>query len=429
MTEDVNNPTADDSVEHAEDKNEPIAETKSKVPEGEIAEAELVEEPSQGEHDDTSDTDDSDESSVESEEDTQEDADESDEEIDDHEDESTKDAHTDSDDDSSLHASDRAKTRIEFQAEIREQIENCKFEIVAALQENIHTELTEVMEKQIRKVERRRRAGFWLRDIIILILSVAVGFCLYFLYDAQYFDFILPRRDSNDSGESSITANSQDEPEVVKDKDWYLAEYKDLFQSLQTGLDANRISAYYLYSGDYKASEIPSEYLLAMAYSKLSLSRSTSNIQNNTADVIVNDTVILATDLRKAFIDLIGTDEGFEKQNFKYDCTEFRYDRTIDSFVATTVSSCTNSPAAGRSILEEVDNVYEEGNVLYFLTTATVYDRADGSFYGFNNLFKPLVKNVEEGDLSRHSSLLNHYQYQFKKKNDKYYFSSIVKLD
>lgn len=305
----------------------------------------------------------------------------------------------------------------EFQAEIREQIENCKFEIISSLQESVHTELEEVTEKQVRKVERRRRAGFIVRDVLILILAAVVGYFGYCLYDAKYFDFMQSACEEQNNCETTKDEVSVKEPEEVKDTAWYQQRYGSLFQSLQTNLNADQVSAYYLYSDDYKVSEIQPKYLLAMAYNKLN-----SNITYDGA----NGIVIPVNDLRTAFVDLFGDAEYFSKQNFTYDCTNFKYDKNSDSFTADSVLCAHN---ANRKIVETVDQIYEEGNVMYFLTTATIFDQAEQSFYSFDNLFKPVAKNVTSEDVTKHSSLLNHYQYQFKKVDEKYYFSGVVKLN
>lgn len=310
-----------------------------------------------------------------------------------------------------IKADSAKKNREEFQAEIRDQIENCKFEIIGALQEHIHDEL-EHFQKQTRKIERRRRAGVITRDIIILVLAVIIGFLSYWLYDAKYFDFMKSDCERNNNCD---VATTQTDPEV-KSAEWYKQNYGYLFDSLQTKLDADKVSAYYLYTDDHKASEMQTEYLLGMAYNRLN-----SNITYDSNDGII----VPANDLRQAYIDLIGNADNFKKTNFTYHCADFEYRKDSDDF---TAKSLLCADTADRQIVEEIDEIYEEGNVLYFLTTATIYDRTNNSFYSFDNLFKPVVKNVTEDDLAEHKSLLNQYQYQFKKSNGKYYFSGIVKL-
>lgn len=305
----------------------------------------------------------------------------------------------------------------DFQTEVRDQIENCKFEIISAIQESVHDELKTAYDRQVRQVERRRRAGFIVRDIIILLLAALVGYFGYCLYDAKYFDFLQPFCQQENNCPAGDDNNTEPETsEIVKDTAWYIASYSDLFKSLQINLNADKVSAYYLYSDDYNVDEIQPSYLLAMAYNRLNASTTYDS---------VNGIVVPAADMRKAFIDLYGDASDFVKQNFTYDCVDFKYEKSTDSFVAPSMQCVHN---ASRKIIENIDEAYEEGNVLYFLTTATIYDQSEQSFYTFDNLFKPVAKNVSEGDLAKHAALLNKYQYQFKKVDGKYYFSGITKL-
>ncbi len=315
-----------------------------------------------------------------------------------------------------IEADDAKTTHEDFQTDVREQIENCKFEIIAALQESVHQELEEVTERQVRKIERRRRSGVIVRNIVILILAVVVGFFAYCLYDAQYFDFLRPNCENNTCNETSKTEDMKPDSEIVKDTAWYQKNYSYLLDSLQLKLDADKLGAYYLYTGDYKVDEIQPEYLLGMAYNRLDASVSYDS---------TNGIAVPAKDLRAAFINLFGSADNFTKRNFTYHCANFTYDKTNDWF---TTPSLLCADTANREIMEMVDEIYEEGSAMYFLTTAAVYDRAEESFYNFDNLFKPVAQNVTRDDFEKQKSLLNKYQYQFKKVDGKYYFSGVMKL-
>ena len=309
------------------------------------------------------------------------------------------------------------KSSAEFQEEIREQVENCKFELVAAVQESVHTEISDVARKQIRKIERRRRVGYIVRDILILLLAAMIGYMGYCLYDVKYFDFMKSDCERNNTCATENSNNGNNQPtEVIKDTAWYRDNYGYLYDNLQVGLNADKVEAYYLYSGDYKVSDIQPTYLLGMAYNHLSSSTSYDS---------VNGIVIPAADLRQAYINLVGNADHFAKRNFTYHCANFQYDKNTDTFSASSVLCADN---ADRTILETIDEIYEEGNVLYFLTTATIFDRNEQNFYSFDNLFKPVASNVTADDLAKHASLLNHYQYQFNKIDNQYYFSGITKL-
>lgn len=307
----------------------------------------------------------------------------------------------------------------EFQQSVREQIENCKFEIISSVQDSVHTELRGSI-KELRRQDRRRRVGFILRDIIILLLAAALGYTIYCLYDAQYFDFMKPQcvRD-NTCSVIEKEENKEEGPiavEVIKDTNWYRNNYGYLFDALQLKLNADEVSAYYLYSGDYRANEIQPNYLLGMAYNVLN----SNTTYDSTAGI-----VIPSADLKTAFANLFGTTDYFVKQNFTNGCVDFEYDRASDSFITPAVQCVSN---ANREIVEEINEIFEEGNVMYFITTAAIYDKSENALYNFDNLFKSVAQNVDKDNLEKYQASLNQYQYRFKKIDEKYYFSDIVKL-
>lgn len=305
----------------------------------------------------------------------------------------------------------------EFQEAVREQIENCKNELKISLEQSIRQEFSLIVKKQLKAANRRRRIGVVVRDILILILAATVGYFGWCLYDVRYFDWMGPQPEVS---APDVPDNQEvDEPEVViKDTRWYVNNYGYLFEDLQLGLNADSVEAYYLYSDDHKVSEIKPAYLLGMAYNKVMPTTESS------ADAATKVSVA-AADLRTAFEGMFGTADYFEKVSFTHGCKKFTYVREDDAFV-TENSDC--SIKSEREIVEEVDEMYEEGSVLYVLTTAAIYDAGEASFYSFDDLFKPAVTNAEKTDLSKNRAALNQYQYQFKKTGEKYHFSGVVKL-
>lgn len=313
--------------------------------------------------------------------------------------------------------SEDTKKSEDFQQSVREQIENCKFEIISSVQDSVHDELRGIA-KELRRQNRRRRVGFILRDIIILVLAAALGYAIYCLYDAQYFDFMKPQCEREGTCVAS-TEPKDDAPqvaEVVKDTAWYINNYGYLYDALQLNLNADKVSAYYLYSGDYRVQEIQPNYLLGMAYNVLN---------SNTTYDSANGIVIPSIDLRTAFVNLFGTADYFVKENFVHGCVDFEYDRASDSFITPAVQCVSN---ANREIVEQITEAHEEGNAMYFITTAAIYDRLENAFYSFDNLFRPVAQNTKADELLRYQAILNQYQYRFKKVDNKYYFSDITKL-
>lgn len=304
-----------------------------------------------------------------------------------------------------------------FQEAVREQIENCKNELKVSLEQSIRQEFSLIVKKQLKVANRRRRAGAIVRDIIILILAATVGYFGWCLYDVRYFDWMGPQQEV--AAPDVPSKQEVDEPEVVvKDTRWYVNNYGYLFEDLQLGLNADSVEAYYLYSDDRKVGEIKPAYLLGMAYNKVMPTAESS------ADTTARASVA-AADLRTAFEGMFGAADYFEKVGFTHGCKKFTYARENDTFVTENGDCVLDSE---REIIEEIDEMHEEGSVLYVLTTAAIYDASEASFYSFDNLFKPAVTNAEKTDLGKNQAVLNRYQYQFKKTGEKYHFSGVVKL-
>lgn len=306
----------------------------------------------------------------------------------------------------------KALSTADFQESVREQIENCRAEIITELQMTIQHEISEVVVRQAQRDRRRRRWSAFFHDLIILLLAGLVGFFGYCLYDAKYFDFMKSDCERNGTCQEDQRDDTE-EVGVVKDAAWYERNYRYLFDNLQIYLDPDGVDAYYLYSGDYKAGDIKPAYLLAMAYGK-------------TLPVVNGNSIIVSeSELQNSFRDLFGSLEYYERDQFIYDCLEFSFDRTNSSYVAEN-KTCNKTHT--REVVEEIDEIYGEGSVIYILTTAAIYDTAERSFYKFDNMFRAAATGVTEDSLDDYRAVLNRYQYSFKKSDNGYRFDGIVKL-
>lgn len=303
--------------------------------------------------------------------------------------------------------------------EVREQVINVADEIKASLAESIRIEYRTFVAQELRRMNRRRRWNNFFHDIVIVFFAVVAIYFGYCLYDAHYFDFMKTECERNGTCEVTEKSEEKEEQESagpVKDATWYLANYSYLYQNLQTRLDADNIAAYYLYTDDRRVSEIKPEYLLAMAYNQVE-----QNLDPSVAEIRVSSEI-----MARAFEETFGDTTYLEQVSFQYGCLNFNYEKAAESFVAANQTCEINKT---REIVEKIERVYEEGEVIYIVTNAGTYNKAERSFYRLDNLFQPIAKNVEKDDFEKYEGALNRYQYQFKKKNDKYYFSGIVKLN
>lgn len=297
---------------------------------------------------------------------------------------------------------------------IRDQIENCKNELSTSLQLSIADEYNTIVQQQLARAERRRRWNNFFHDVVIIaVVFVAVYFwCC--LADAHYFSFMKSECERNNTcATQDATATETAGP--VKDANWYLANYSYLFEDLKMGLNADDLAAYYLYSDDRKVSQIEPNYLLSMAY----------NRTNTTVTPDQSEITVTVDAMQKAFRSMFGSLDDYEAVDFDHGCLKFKFERSTQSFVAKN-QTCDNS--GRREIVEKIDKIYEEGEAIYILTTAAIYDQAEQNLYNFDNLFQPVVLNADADDISLYSANLNTYQYQFKKVDQDYRFASVTKL-
>ncbi len=312
----------------------------------------------------------------------------------------------------------KEKILVELNKEIQETImsntEKYKEVFKEEITNDIQNEVDNIMQQEEKKILRSRSFSIFKRDILILIL---VGICLYFgycLYDVHYFDFMKSECEKN--GTCNVVENNPSNPdnnkpqEVVKDTKWYLENYSYLLDHAHTNLNADNVNAYYLYSNDYTVNDIKTSYLLNMAYGRLDKKAIKTNTQNITVD---------GDDLKNAFETLFGSTTNYKEVSFTYDCLRFTYNKSKNRYIAEN-NKC---PKASKEIVEKIDDIYEDGDALYIITTATIYNNEDGSFYSFDDLFEPVVSNVKKDDLTLHSKKLNKYQYKIYKIDDWYYLN------
>lgn len=296
-----------------------------------------------------------------------------------------------------------------------------KEDLMSDILEDVNSEVVDLVKREERRLLRGKNAAILKRDAIIVLLVIVGLYFGYCLYDIKYFDFM--KSECEKAGNCYVTdtenKNTEEvenkEPVLVKDKKWYIENYGYLLDNAKLSLNADNVSAYYLYSSDRKVSDIKSSVLLNMAYKSVDA----KNIKSNSVSIS-----ILGSDLRNAFEKLFGSLTNYKATSFTYNCLHFKYNQEKDKYTAENVK-CSKS---NNKILENIEDIYEEGNVLYIITNATIYNENEGSFYTFDNLYEPVLSDVTDTDLESNARKLNRYQYQFKKQDDNYYLDSIIKL-
>jgi hypothetical protein len=306
----------------------------------------------------------------------------------------------------------------EIKTSIIDNTEKYKNDLKEEITDTINTEVNNAIRREEKRISRGKNFTIFKRDTVILLLIAIVCYFGYCLYDVKYFSFL--KSDCEKNNNCSTTQNDDnsklnEEEEEVKDTEWYINNYGYLLTDANVTLNTDQVNSYYLYSTDHKVSEIKTSYLLNMAYSKID----SKNIKTNSVSITIN-----ASDLKAAFEELFGSTENYKNTNFTYDCLNFVYDKENDKYVADNNKCSTPN----KVILESITDMYEEDNKLYILTAATIYDKNEGSYYSFDNLYDSLLMNVTNKNFDENIKKLNKYQYIYKKADDTYYLDSITKL-
>lgn len=314
------------------------------------------------------------------------------------------------------------KIILDIKNDIHNYTEEVKEDLKEDILDDVNNEISNLVKREEKRMLNNKKIAIFKRDIIIIILFAIGLYFGYCLYDAKYFNFMKSEcekegncnqvENNQDSGDTSSENN---EPLIIKDKKWYIDNFGYLLNKAKLTMNADNVSAYYLYSTDRKMSDVKSSVLLNMAYKNLN----SKSIKSNSVSITVE-----GNDLKNAFQDLFGTFANYKPGNFTYNCLHFKYNQEKDRYSAEN----TKCAIANNKIIEEIDDMYEEGNVLYIITNATIYNESESSYYSFDNLYEPLFTDVTDADLSTYARRLNRYQYQFKKEEESYYLDSIIKL-
>ncbi len=298
------------------------------------------------------------------------------------------------------------------------------------LLDSISATFQTTMNTQLKRADRRRRWNNILRDLIIVILVLGLGYAAHLLYNLGYRiegTEIINTETAHPTNESTVSN------EPVKDDAWYLANYSYLLDQVKIDLSADNVSAYYLYSDNHTLRDIKPEYLLNMAYRQVAREQANSaeladtGSSNGATMSVENGVVTLPTGTLKAeFTKLFGDNVKFYTSNFNAGCLNFTYQRSNDTFEAQNQTCVLNQH---REIIEKIDRIYQEGEVMYVISHAGIYDKDEKSYYNFNDLFRPVAKDAKQEDFDRYKDQLNRYQYQFHKSGENFYFNKITKLD
>ncbi len=301
----------------------------------------------------------------------------------------------------------------EIKNNIKAKTEDYKKEIKETLISEINDEINLAIKREEKRFIRGKNIALFKKNVIILILLAVIGYFGYCLYDVKYFKF-MQNYAENVAIEPVIDKENSEKNEVIKDEQWYLDNYSYLLNTAHITLNNDNINAYYLYSQDHDIKDIRNAYLLNMAY---------KNLPENAIKTSSSTITISGEDLNNAFQKTF-YDLEYTPTNFTYDCLNFTYNESKNRYNAEN----TQCLPANNEIVETIDKIYEEDQNIYIETYATLYNNEEKNCYAFDDLFTPVVTNIEKEQIAENSKKLNKYQYVYELIDNIYYLKNINKL-
>lgn len=274
----------------------------------------------------------------------------------------------------------------EYKEEIRNQISS---EIMVDIKKDI--------AKEQKKINRSKNFKIVRLYIYILLLLGAACYMIYCLYVSDNFDLLK----NSGSTTTTLPTTKLTTKTIVKDFNWYMKKYGNL-------LDNIKITNYDLVKGNTVIANLSADVRLNMAYQIL-------DSESIKVDGIIN--TISEEDMIEAYKTLYGSDEGYSATNFNVNDLSYAYSSNNKSFIAISKDTTAIEP-----ITNKITDIKEENDEVIISTIVAVIK--NDKVYNVENLNEPVG---DYADLSNYAASLTKIDYVFKKINDSYYISSIVK--
>lgn len=272
--------------------------------------------------------------------------------------------------------------------------ENLKNELKKYVDERINKVFVEELDKSNRKLLREKSRKIFIKNIIIILLLLIIGFLTYLLYTSNYFDHFFNKtseiKENTEVKEEEKKEETQKE-EVKEEKVPTLTELKSKYGKL---LDNYVISEKCAYLIDFYQGNLTSNI---KHYFTLNSFDFTSLKKEDDYHIILNDTFKLAYER------LFNGD--YDSSSFDYNGNSIRYVSMISSYMSTTLLAKEDS-----LIKREISDIKEkDGEVLITTVEGLV---KDGKLYTVVD--DTLVEGYKEDNLLKYSDSLDKLVYTFK---------------
>ena len=288
-----------------------------------------------------------------------------------------------------------------IKSEIRE-------DLYGEITNKINTESKKSLDKLEKRIIKYKNFSIFKRDLLILIFFIIILIETYVIIVNNYSIKKINDIDKNVSEvNKDIIDDNTNNHEEVKDKEWYINNYSYLMSNIKTNLKDNK---YYLYTNDYTIDTIDNSVKLNMAYQLLDKDKI-----NNTDGVIK----VSSSDLKDAYKKIFGSLNSFSNSNFSNDCINFIYNESLDTYIAIDI----NCEYDNNTILEQIENIYEENNNIIIETLVGVLNEDDRTLNTLDG--NKVINNYKNQDLSEYIDELNKRIYIFENMENNYYLKEI----
>ena len=255
----------------------------------------------------------------------------------------------------------------------------------------VKKDLTNEVEKANKRLLREKNRKILFKNIIIIILIVVIGFLVYLLYKAHYFDKYFVNEDA-----PQVIVDKKEE-EVEKDTkinhvptfEELESEYGDLIKDIYINENSK-------YTKDYYSGVLSNEIKNYIALNKLSFDKLSVEEDYNVID---------SSDIETEYKKLLN--DKFNKATFDYNGNKLRYVTKLDSYMTDSILTKTKS-----NIKREIIDIEVDDDIVTITTVEGLVK--DGKLY--NILTNEVVKNYKKDSLSKYEDELNKISYVFDNK-------------
>ena len=262
------------------------------------------------------------------------------------------------------------------------------------IDEKVNKVFVDELDKANRRLIREKTRKIWVKNLVIIILLIIIGFLVYLLYTNNYFDrFIKGDNNHITELEKKNNDNTEEEKEkaVEKPKEPTLDELKTKYANL---LDNYYINSKSAYLKDYYNGELTTDLKNYLTLNTIDFSSLKKEEDYE---------IITLNEFKLAYTKLFNDD--YEKNSFDYNGNKIRYISLMDAYMTSSILIKENSDIS-RAI---IDIKVNDNDVI--ITTIEGLLK-DGKLY--NIITNQEIEEYKNDDLINYQKSLNKMIYHFK---------------